>query len=251
MEQSANDNLNPYYRSMQLLRNTVDGSDSLQWDDEEFGNVEIYIRGMSRRWYRINAHRMSPESLGDKKKSHWTSSWAIGVRGASWKSDFKDNFSLTASICIHTNRNGSRLPIGDSLVSLCLSLINDKITSLDVPLLAQFIVCPRNRLSNIEIFQEEGIVTTEMISGADDFFGEWDGEWDEDDDDIEFLNEQNMINAYFAQLGGQPEVSCDEIKMENEIMLKEEKMANDYDKMIFEHERAADRVADRDSDRQY
>jgi len=39
--------------------------------------------------------------------------------------------------------------------------------------------------------------------------------------------------------------------MENEIMLKEEKMANDYDKMIFEHERAADRVADRDSDRQY
>ena len=90
-----------------------------------------------------------------------------------------------------------------------------------------------------------------MISEQDYFFGEWDGEWDEDDEDIEFLNEQNIINAYFAQLGGQPEVSCDEMKMENEIMLKEEKMANDYEKMIYDHERAADRVADRDSDRQY
>ena len=90
-----------------------------------------------------------------------------------------------------------------------------------------------------------------MISEQDDFVGEWDGEGDVDAVDIEFLNEQNIINAYFAQLGGQPEVSCDEIKMENEIMLKEEKMANDYEKMIYDHERAADRVADRDSDRQY
>lgn len=250
MEQSANDNLNPYYRSMQLLRNTVDGNNSIQWDDvAEFGNVEIYVRGMSRRWYRINAHQLMPEVIGNKKP-HWTSSWVITVRGAAWKSDFRNDLKYTTGICINANRNGSILPIGDSLVSLCLSLVNDRITSLDIPLLAQFIVCPRKRLSGIEIFQEEGIVTTGMLLESEDFFGEWEDEWDEDVHS-ECLNQQNMFNEHFAHLGLQPEISCEEIRREDEIQVREEKMANDYDKMIFEHERAADRVADRDSDRQY
>ena len=87
-----------------------------------------------------------------------------------------------------------------------------------------------------------------MLQESEDLFGEWDDDWEEEDEDhLEFLNQQNMINEYFAQLTSQPEVSCDEMKMEHEIQLKEEKMVNDYEKMIYDHERAADRVADRDS----
>ena len=76
---------------------------------------------------------------------------------------------MVVDICIHTARSGGQFPIGDSLVSLCLSLANDKITALDIPLLAQFIVCPRKRLSTIEIFQQEGIVTSDMLDQEDIF----------------------------------------------------------------------------------
>jgi hypothetical protein len=117
---------------------------------------------------------------------------------------------------------------------------------MNIPLLAQFIVCPRTRLSRIEIFQEEGILTTGMLQEADDYFEEWDEDWDEEEEaHMEFLNQQNIINAYFAQLGNQVEISADEIRMEHEIQLREEKMVNDYEKMIYDHERAADRVEDR------
>ena len=246
MGETAIETLDPYYRSMQLLRNTVNGSDSLQWDDAEYGKVEIFVRGMSRRWYRINAHQLTAEIIGENKYPHWTSSWVICVRGAAWRSDFANDCSFTVSICIHPNKSGSRLPIGDSLVSLCLSLVNDKTTAMNIPLLAQFIVCPRTRLSRIEIFQEEGILTTGMLQEADDYFEEWDEDWDEEEEaHMEFLNQQNIINAYFAQLGNQVEISADEIRMEHEIQLREEKMVNDYEKMIYDHERAADRVEDR------
>lgn len=246
MDETAIETLDPYYRSMQLLRNTVDGSDSLQWNDAEYGKVEIFAKGMSRRWYRINAHQLAVDITNEKIKSHWTSSWVICVRGGAWRSDFMNDISYTVSICIHTNKSGSRLPIGDSLVSLCLSLVNDKTTAMNIPLLAQFIVCPRTRLSTIEIFQDEGIVTTDMLQAADDYFDEWDEDWEEEEEaHMEFLNQQNIINAYFAQLGNQVEISADEIRMEHEIQLREEKMVNDYEKMIYDHERAADRVADR------
>jgi hypothetical protein len=252
MDEIESERLDPYYRSMQLLRNTVNGSDSLQWDDAEYGKVEIFARGMSRRWYRINAHQLAVDITNEKIMPHWTSSWVICVRGAAWRSDFANEISFTVSICIHTNKSGSRLPIGDSLVSLCLSLVNDKTTAMNIPLLAQFIVCPRTRLSAIEIFQEEGIVTTDMLQAADDYFDVWEEDWEEEEEaHFEFLNQQNAINAYFAQLSSQPEISADVLRMEDEIKLKEEKMVNDYEKMIYDHERAADRVADRDAERQY
>mgnify|MGYP001061986535 FL=1 len=246
MEETAGETLDPYYKSMQLLRNTVNGSDSLQWDDAEYGKVEIFVRGMSRRWYKINAHQLTADILGEKKKPHWTSSWVICVRGAAWRTDFANDISFTVSICIHTNKSGSHLPIGDSLVSLCLSLANDKTTSMNIPLLAQFIVCPRTRLSTIEIFQEEGILTTCMLQEADDYFEEWDEDWEEEEElHSEFLNQQHIISAYLAQLGTQPEISAAELRMEHEIQIREEKMVNDFEQMIYDHERAADRVADR------
>jgi hypothetical protein len=250
MDETASETLGPYYRSMQLLRNTVDGSDSLQWYDTEYGKVEIYVKGMSRRWYKINAHQLPPDIIGENKMPYWTSSWAICVRGAAWRSDFANNLSFTVSICIHANKSSSILPIGDSLVSLCLSLVNDKTTAMNIPLLAQFIVCPRTRLSAIEIFQEEGVLTTLMMQQSDDYFDVWDEEWEEEEE-LECFRQENAISAHFAQLSTQPEISAEVLRIEHEIKLKEERMANDYEKMIYDHERAADRIADRDTDRQY
>ena len=65
MNQTEYETSDPYHKSMQLLHNTVTGSDSLQWDDGEYGKVEIFVRGMSRRWYKINAHQLTPDIIGE------------------------------------------------------------------------------------------------------------------------------------------------------------------------------------------
>ena len=49
MKQSESEISGPYYRSMQLLFDTVESNDSLEWEDEEYGKVEIFVKGMSRR----------------------------------------------------------------------------------------------------------------------------------------------------------------------------------------------------------
>ena len=252
MNQTENATLDPYFRSMQLLHNTVTGSDSLQWDDGEYGKVEIFVRGMSRRWYKINAHQLTPDVIGEKKKPHWTCSWVINVRGAAWRSDFNNNKSLVVSLCIHTNKTGARLPIGDSLVSLCLSLVNDKTTALNIPLLAQFIVCPRKRLSTIEIFQDEGVITSDMLEGGEDIFGDWDEDWEEEEEDLSWHHDMGLIDEspnpseILAELFLQQNtLTAAEERREIENELQEENRINDIEKMIYDHERAADRAADR------
>ena len=252
MNQTEYETSDPYHKSMQLLHNTVTGSDSLQWDDGEYGKVEIFVRGMSRRWYKINAHQLTPDIIGEKKKPHWTSAWVISVRAAAWKSDFYQNKSLVVSLCIHTNKIGARLPIGDSLVSLCLSLVNDKTTALNIPLLAQFIVCPRKRLSTIEIFQDEGVITSEMLEGEQDFMGDWDDHWEEEEEDNSWHQDMGLIDEspnptdILAQLFLQQNTTtAAEERRELDNELQEEDRINDIEKMIYDCERAADRAADR------
>ena len=63
-----------------------------------------------------------------------------------------------------------RYPVGDRIASLALSLRNDIRTAMTIPLLAQFIVCKREFLAEVLVFQEEGIMTEAMIDGP--FFEE-------------------------------------------------------------------------------
>ena len=250
MKQSESEISGPYYRSMQLLFDTVESNDSLEWDDEEYGKVEIFVKGMSRRWYKINAAQIRPLNTDQPAECpmHWTSSWAIMVKGAAWRSDFINNSDMVVDICIHTAKSGDRLPIGDSLVSLCLSLANDKITAVDIPLLAQFIVCPRNRFSDIEIFQDEGIVTSDMLN-QDDSFGEWDdgtwdGEWEEEED---ILQNGLVINNHafdaLANLLTHSEASAKKESIDLERELKEQEMReNHIEKIISDWDREADKV---------
>jgi hypothetical protein len=247
MKQSESEITGPYYRSMQLLFDTVESNDSLEWDDEEYGKVELFVKGMSRRWYKINAVQIGPHN-SDRPvtcPNHWTSSWVIMVKGAAWRSDFINNSDMVVDICIHTAKSGDRLPIGDSLVSLCLSLANDKITAVDIPLLAQFIVCPRNRFSDIEIFQDEGIVTSDMLN-QDDPFCEWDdGEWEAEEEEI-LQNGFVIINPAFdalANLFTHSEASAEKESIDIESELKEQEMReNHIEKMIYDWDREADKV---------
>ena len=246
MEQSESEISGPYYRSMQLLFDTVESNDSLEWDDEEYGKVEIFVKGMSRRWYKIKAVQIRPlnpnQPVIDPK--HWTSSWAIIVKGAAWRSDFNNN-SMVVDLCIHTRRSGGRFPIGDSLVSLCLSLANDKITAMDIPLLAQFIICPRKRLSTIEIFQEEGIVTSDMLNQGEDPFGEWEDDWEMEQEDMR-QNELAFVNSTFDVLANlliHAEASTERESIDLEHQLEQQEMReNHIEKMIYDWDREADKV---------
>jgi len=246
MEQSESEISGPYYRSMQLLFDTVESNDSLEWDDEEYGKVEIFVKGMSRRWYKIKAVQIRPlnpnKPVIDPK--HWTSSWAIIVKGAAWRSDFNNN-SMVVDLCIHTRRSGGRFPIGDSLVSLCLSLANDKITAMDIPLLAQFIICPRKRLSTIEIFQEEGIVTSDMLNQGEDPFGEWEDDWEIEQEDMR-QNELAFVNSTFDVLANlliHTEASTERESIDLEHQLEQQEMReNHIEKMIYDWDREADKV---------
>ena len=246
MEQSESEISGPYHRSMQLLFDTVESNDSLEWDDEEYGKVEIFVKGMSRRWYKIKAVQIRPlnpnQPVIDPK--HWTSSWAIIVKGAAWRSDFNNN-SMVVDLCIHTRRSGGRFPIGDSLVSLCLSLANDKITAMDIPLLAQFIICPRKRLSTIEIFQEEGIVTSDMLNQGEDPFGEWEDDWEIEQEDMR-QNELAFVNSTFDVLANlliHTEASTERESIDLEHQLEQQEMReNHIEKMIYDWDREADKV---------
>jgi len=249
MEQSESEISGPYYRSMQLLFDTVESNDSLEWDDEEYGKVELFVRGMSRRWYKINADQIRPLNtdqpvIGPK---HWTSSWAIIVKGAAWKSDFNNNNSMVVDLCIHTAKIGDRLPIGDSLIGLCLSLLNDKITAMEIPLLAQFIVCPRKRLSTIEIFQNEGIVTSDMLN-QEEPFGEWDDDWEEEEDNLQqnefgIINHSNPAFDALVNLFNHSAISAKKESIDLESELKQqETRENHIEKMIYDWDREADKV---------
>jgi hypothetical protein len=62
------------------------------------------------------------------------------------------------------------MPVGDKIAALCLSLHNDRITAMSIPLLAQFIVAPREHLAKVMVFQDEMVVLHSMIHG-DEHFG--------------------------------------------------------------------------------
>jgi hypothetical protein len=154
---------------------------------------------------------------------------------------------MVVDICIHTARSGGRLPIGDSLVSLCLSLVNDNITALEIPLLAQFIVCPRKRLSTIEIFQQEGIVTSDMLD-QEDPFGEWGDNWEQEEDNLQqnefaLINHSNPAFDALANLFAHSAISAEKESKVLERELKEQEMReNHIEKIIYDWDREADKV---------
>ena len=75
----------------------------------------------------------------------------------------RKNTSVHSKLCLNIHENKEHLPVGDRLASFALSLHNDVKLAMEIPLVAQFIVCPREDLYHVFTFQEEMVVTQEMI----------------------------------------------------------------------------------------
>ena len=133
----------------------MDGIELVNPDSAQ--DITVRVRGRSGRHYEIVAS--SP--LGN----FFQETWQTEVRGAAWKRDFntENTRSYTAKLCLNIHEDKEHLPIGDRLASLALSLYNDIKLAMDIALVAQFIVCPREDLLNIHIFQDEMVMTEEMF----------------------------------------------------------------------------------------
>lgn len=133
----------------------MDGIELVNPDSAQ--DITVRVRGRSGRHYEIVAS--SP--LGN----FFQETWQTEVRGAAWKRDFntENTRSYTAKLCLNIHEDKEHLPIGDRVASLALSLYNDIKLAMDIALVAQFIVCPREDLLNIHIFQDEMVMTEEMF----------------------------------------------------------------------------------------
>ena len=182
---SMESDLDPHEKSMQFLREicNIDGIELI--DSNSIYKIFVRVRGRSGRHYEVEASR----PIGLYLQTPWTTE----VTGAAWKRDFdsEKTRAYTAKLCLNIHSDKEHLPVGDRLASLALSLHNDIKLAMEIPLVAQFIVCPREELYHVFKFQEELVVTQDMI---DDFNPAYGGnpqhvlDYMEEDREIEFID---------------------------------------------------------------
>ena len=166
--------------SLSLLNDVVEENDNMILQQKET-KITLFVKGVSRRWYKIDAKKK--RFIETWRGSNLEARWDIRVSGATRKKDILETNEYTADLCIHSE---SRiLPIGDQLVGLGLALTNDKKTALMIPLLAQFIVCPREEFSDIALFQEEGIIFETELCNPPEYEIDYDEEQVDYDRDYE------------------------------------------------------------------
>lgn len=177
--------LDPHEKSMQFLREicNIDGIELI--DSNSIYKIFVRVRGRSGRHYEVEASR----PIGLFLQTPWTTE----VTGAAWKRDFdsEKTRAYTAKLCLNIHSDKEHLPVGDRLASLALSLHNDIKLAMDIPLVAQFIVCPREELYHVFKFQEELVVTQDMIDDFDPAYGgnpQHVLDYMEEDREIEFID---------------------------------------------------------------
>ena len=185
----------PEQRSLELLESIVEANQWADYIGKENDVIRIRVQGQSKRWYAITAKR--DENKKYISVSNGRNPWVLNVKGGARKRDLSHNNRYCPNLCLNL-RQSSHLPIGDKIAALCLSLHNDLATAMNIPLLAQFIVCPREFLPKVMVFQDEMVVLYSMLEGddiPDEFLHmpqheneheeEAFGEWDDDFLDIE------------------------------------------------------------------
>ena len=158
------------------------------------GTIQVRVKGTSGRHYEVKAKQQLPHPGLSEHSNMRRKTWSTSVIGAAWKKDIESKDSdFTVSLCLNINEQKTHLPIGDKLASLALSLRNDIELAMDIPLVAQFIVCPRNKMEHIFTFQDEMIVTQDMIDMSDD---DEEMDWEDEEEyydsiDFEDLHEES------------------------------------------------------------
>ncbi len=142
-------------------------------------SLMISLKGKSGRWYKVLTNDAESQmfSIGPRD-------YVISVYGARWKKDLqKPGNQFVAKLCLNPTTRGyeqdpvtgerieGELPIGDRIATICLHLTNDIDLALRIPLVAQFIITPRDHLAKIDTFQDEYVVWEDMLMcGPDDDF---------------------------------------------------------------------------------
>jgi hypothetical protein len=151
----------PEVRSLELLRSIIEANEWAEFVFESEALVRIRIQGESKRWYLVVAKRAEPDPVFVSSRN---SLWQFNVKGGARKRDIVHRNPYCADLCLNTHHS-SQLPFGDKVAALCLSLANDIVSAMSIPLLAQFLICPREELTKILVFQDEMVVYHDMLGG--------------------------------------------------------------------------------------
>ena len=189
----------PELRSLEMLQSVANGTQNVQIFMLTNESIKVRVQGESHRWYQIESNfqgGLSLELLGAEHQ------WSVAVTAGRWQNDVISKNQYTVSLCIHSQ--DQNLPIGDRIVSLVLALYNDIKTALQIPMLAQFLICTREMLKGIVIFQDTMIVTQDMMDE------DWDFPVPQDDEDVD-MNENEQMDMYGAFERDELEVTTDEM----------------------------------------
>lgn len=175
----------PELRSIEMLQSVARDTPAVEIVIMTHESIKVRLRGESMRWYSIesNFQGMNDYSISSQPE------WSIAVTAGRWQNDVIHESEYSVNLCLHSKNQN--LPIGDRIVSLVLALFNDIKTALKIPMLAQFIVCQRQMLKDIVIFQDTMIVTHDMVEDEWDYPEAWDGDepGDEDEEMHESIDE--------------------------------------------------------------
>ena len=191
----------PELRSIEMLQSVAKATSNVEIFMLTNETIKIRVQGESHRWYQIDSifQGMSNELYEPAPPQP---QWSLSVTAGRWQNDVISENQYSVNLCLHSKNQN--LPIGDQIVSLVLVLYNDIKTALKIPMLAQFIICQREMLKEIVIFQDMMIVTQAMIDEDDwPFDGMEDEEEDEDEDE-----DRDMYDAFEREV---LEVSTDEM----------------------------------------
>ena len=174
----------PKIKSLKMLSSIVENTSNMTLmayrtcSENVIFSLMILLKGKSGRWYKVLTNDAESQLFSINQD------YVISVHGARWKKDLaKPGSKFAAKLCLNPTTRGyeqdpvtgerieGELPIGDRIATICLHLTNDIDLALRIPLVAQFIITPREHLARIDTFQDEYIVWNDMlVCGPDDDF---------------------------------------------------------------------------------
>ena len=174
----------PKIKSLKMLSSIVENTSNMTLmayrtcSENVIFSLMILLKGKSGRWYKVLTNDAESQLFSINQD------YVISVHGARWKKDLaKPGSKFAAKLCLNPTTRGyeqdpvtgerieGELPIGDRIATICLHLTNDIDLALRIPLVAQFIITPREHLARIDTFQDEYIVWNDMLMcGPDDDF---------------------------------------------------------------------------------
>lgn len=167
----ANAARDAHLKSMRFLDSIVEGSVAMTLSLDRQGLPSVVVRGTSRRWYRVGLHAHYVEDYVDVNGEFREVKevlWRTNVDAGAWKQDITERTPFAVALCMHPTQRSQNLPIGDQVAALALALQNDKTTAMRIPLLAQFIVSPREALEDVYQFSEDGVIMHHEVYDEDD-----------------------------------------------------------------------------------